>query len=117
MLVGLVALDLDRAQHVAVALGDRQMQAELRRHELLELLADRSDQWAVRAECFGIARGRRARFPNACMLGSSASVEGAFAPLSGAVARDRTFSRRFALFTIQLLSFMALLLPMRGIGA
>ena len=44
------ALDLDRRQHVAVALGDREMQAELIGNELLELLADRADQRRVRPE-------------------------------------------------------------------
>src|SRR6478672_10647521 len=50
------------------------------------------------------------------MLGSSALPDGSLAPRVAEASRDREFSRRFVLFTIQLLSFMALLLPMRGIA-
>ena len=56
VLVAAFAFDLDRRQHVAVALGDREVQAQVARHELLELLADGRDQRRVRAEMRLVSR-------------------------------------------------------------
>ena len=50
LVLAALALDLDRRQHVAVALGDREMQPQLVRDELLELLAYCADQRRVRSE-------------------------------------------------------------------
>ena len=77
MLVAFFALDLDRREHVAVALGDREMQAKLVRHELLELLANRRDQRAIRAEVLRVVGDARARAPERRMLGSAALSRGA----------------------------------------
>ena len=48
--IGTHAVDRDGGEHVAVMLGDRQMQAQVGRDEALQLLADRGDQGAVGAE-------------------------------------------------------------------
>jgi len=55
--VARLALDLDRRQHVAVALGDGEVKAELAGHELLELVADGADQRSVGAKVHGNVRG------------------------------------------------------------
>jgi hypothetical protein len=64
------ALDLDRRQQITVALGDGEVHADVARDELLELLADRGDEWRVGAEMLGrgseswpAPRGSGSRFP------------------------------------------------------
>ena len=54
MLVAFVALDLDRREHVSIALGNREMQAKLGRHEMLQLLANRADQGAIGTQILNV---------------------------------------------------------------
>ena len=56
VLVAFVAFDLDGREHVAVALGDGEMQAKLGRDEMLELFSNGPDQRPVRAQVLGVVR-------------------------------------------------------------
>ncbi|MBK7331659.1 MAG: hypothetical protein IPI87_04370 [Betaproteobacteria bacterium] len=51
------AADRDGRQHVAVVLGDRQVQAQVGRDEAFEFLADGGDQRAIGPEVFQPGRG------------------------------------------------------------